>query len=535
MESSATQWWRGATLYQIYPRSFADSNGDGVGDLPGITARLDYIAGLGVDGIWLSPVFASPQRDFGYDVSDHCAIDPLFGTLNDFDALVRRAHDLGLKVIIDQVWSHTAIEHAWFQESRQDRTNPRADWYVWADPRPDGSCPTNWQSWMGGGTWTWEPRRGQYYLHNFLPQMPDLNFHCPQVQSAILDIARFWLDRGVDGFRLDTVNYYFHDKALRDNPPKPGDTPATMQRHIYNICQPENLAFLGRIRDVLNQYPGRFAVGEIGSDDNLARMIDYTAGDQRLHTAYSFELLSDRCDPAHFRQAMQAWCEGVGTAAWPSWALSNHDCIRVASRWALSAPPDQIARFGLTLLAALRGTIFLYQGEELGLTQADLAFEDIVDPLGKANWPANPGRDGCRTIMPWTRDDPYQGFSTQTPWLPVIPAHRDLSRDQQDSRQGSVLSHARRVIAFRQASPALRLGDFTLVYEDDACLIFRRVHGDGACLAGFNFSGVLHRLDMSLPADIQPQISVGAVRITPHAISLGPVSAFILSLPVSPL
>lgn len=529
MQSSDPHWWRGATLYQIYPRSFADSNDDGIGDLRGVTSKLDYVAGLGVDGIWLSPFFASPQRDFGYDVSDHCAIDPMFGTIADFDALIARAHALGLKVIIDQVWSHAAIEHAWFQESRQSRDNPKADWFVWADPLPDGSCPTNWQSWMGGGTWTWEPRRGQYYLHNFLPQMPDLNFHCRDVQDAILAIGRFWLDRGVDGFRLDTVNYYFHDLALRNNPPKPGDSPATMQRHIYNVCQPENLPFLKRIRALLDLYPGTFVVGEIGSDDNLTRMIEYTAGTDHLQTAYSFQLLSDRADPQHFHEAMQPWTTGAGASAWPSWALSNHDCARVASRWKLEAPTSQIALFALALLVALRGTIFIYQGEELGLTQAELAYEDLRDPLGIANWPANKGRDGCRTILPWAHAPTGMGFSTAKPWLPIIEAHRAQSVDLQVQDPASVLTFARRAISLRQSNPALRLGDFKVLYEDEACLIFARRLGDASCLAGFNFSPQAQTISGLLQNCQGPDLAVGAVDFTESDITLGPVSAFLIS------
>lgn len=529
MQTSDPSWWRGATLYQIYPRSFADSNGDGIGDLPGLTAKLDYVADLGVDGIWLSPFFASPQRDFGYDVSDHYAIDPMFGTMADFDALIAEAHALGLRVVIDQVWSHTAIEHAWFQESRQNRTNPKADWYVWADPLLDGSCPTNWQSWMGGATWTWEPRRGQYYLHNFLPQMPDLNFHCPQVQEAILDIGRFWLDRGVDGFRLDTVNYYFHDKSLRNNPPKPGDSPATMQRHVYNICRPENLPFLKEIRALLDDFPGSFVVGEIGSDDNLARMIEYTAGTDHLHTAYSFQLLSDRADPAHFRDAMQPWTHGAGARAWPSWALSNHDCERVASRWKLDAPTHQVAEFALALIVSLRGTIFVYQGEELGLSQAELAFEDLRDPLGIANWPANKGRDGCRTIMPWAHGQALMGFSSTTPWLPIVEAHRDHSVDLQSQNPTSVLAFAKHAIALRRASSALRLGDFQVIYEDLACLIFSRTAGESTCLAGFNFSSETQSISNFHRGYLRPDLTVGAVQIDPDRIILGPVSAFIVS------
>ena len=528
MQSFDLNWWRGATLYQIYPRSFADSNGDGIGDLRGATSKLEYVADLGVDGVWLSPFFNSPQRDFGYDVSDHCAIDPMFGTMEDFDAFIAKAHRLGLRVIIDQVWSHTAIEHRWFQESRQSRTNHKSDWYVWADPLPDGSCPTNWQSWMGGGTWTWEPRRGQYYLHNFLPLMPDLNFHCAEVQDAILGIGRFWLERGVDGFRLDTVNYYFHDKALRNNPPKPGDSPASMQRHIYNVCQPENLQFLARIRELLDAYPGSFVVGEIGSDDNIARMIEYTAGTDHLHTAYSFQLLNDRAEPQHFSEAIRPWTSGQGAEAWPSWALSNHDCERVASRWKLDAPSYQIAQFALTLLIALRGTIFLYQGEELGLTQAEIAYEDLRDPLGVTNWPANKGRDGCRTILPWRHDEPLMGFSSTKPWLPIIEAHRQQSVSLQAADGASVLAFAKRAVALRRASPALRHGDFHVVHEDEACLIFRRRHGESTCLAGFNFSPETKRVECLIETSSEPELCVGLVYTQANEITLGPVSAFLL-------
>ncbi len=315
---SPAPWWRGAVLYQVYPRSFVDSDGDGIGDLRGLTARLDYIADLGVDGLWISPFFPSPMRDFGYDVSDHCGVDPRFGTLPDFDALLARAHALRLKVLIDQVWSHTAAEHAWFVESRSNRDNPKADWYVWADAKPDGSVPNNWQSWMGGPAWRWEPRRRQYHLHNFLPQMPDLNFHCHAVQEAILETARFWLDRGVDGFRLDTANLYFHDRLLRDNPPLPperaGESPVLMQRHLHNADQPETLAFLERLRAAMDAYGlgERMAVGEIGGVDGLRTMQDYTAGDQRLHTAYSFGFLGARPDPAAVSAQLLPWQDSDG-------------------------------------------------------------------------------------------------------------------------------------------------------------------------------------------------------------------------------
>jgi alpha-glucosidase len=501
-------WWRGATFYQIYPRSFADSNGDGIGDLAGITARLEYVAALGVDGIWLSPFFCSPMRDFGYDVRDHCAVDPMFGNLDDFDALLARAHALGLKVLIDQVWSHTAIEHPWFEESRQSRDNAKADWYVWADAKPDGAPPNNWQSWMGGAAWTWEPRRGQYYLHNFLPQMPDLNFHCAPVQDAVLQIARFWLDRGVDGFRLDTANFYFHNRALTDNPPQPpeqrGATPVTMQVHVHNVCQPENLAFLARLRQLLDQYENRMTVAEIGSADNLARMVEYTAGHQRLHTAYSFLLLGERHDPGYVAELMAPWQLGAGASAWASWAFSNHDVPRVATRWAGVDGDDSAARCQqwLALLVSLRGTVFLYQGEELGLPQAQIAFADLQDPFGKAQWPQNPGRDGCRTPMPWIADVPHAGFSSGRPWLPLDPRHSALAVDRQLAEPHSTLQVCKRLLALRRAHPALRCGSFEVLVADTEVLLVLRQDGDDRVLVALNL-GVTPRT-LALPFRITP-------------------------------
>lgn len=519
-----SDWWRGATLYQIYPRSFADASGDGVGDLAGITARLPYVAGLGVDGIWLSPFFPSPMRDFGYDVQDHRGVDPLFGTDADFDALLAAAHRLGLKVVIDQVWSHTAAEHPWFQESRASRDNPRADWYVWADARPDGSPPNNWQSWMGGPAWRWEPRRRQYHLHNFLPQMPDLNFHCPAVQDAVLDIARHWLGRGVDGFRLDTANLYFHNRGLADNPPAPegrrGDSPVLMQQHVHNADQPETPRFLERLRALMDGFPGRMAVAEIGGFDPLPTMIEYTRGRSRLHTAYSFAFLGPRPDAAALLGSLLPWTgqegERAGAAAWPSWAFSNHDVPRVATRWAGGAGgafafggPAGPGTAGagaspvtwLALLLALRGTVFLYQGEELGLPQSTLAFEDLRDPFGIAHWPQNPGRDGCRTPFPWQADAPHAGFtSAARPWLPVDPAHAALAVDRQQADPHSTLNATRRLLALRRAHPALRLGSFEPLQAEGDVLLLRRRHAGDDLLLAFNLGRAPARLPLAVDA-----------------------------------
>ena len=466
------EWWRGGVIYQIYPRSYQDTTGDGIGDLNGITRRLDHVARLGVDAIWLSPFFRSPMKDFGYDVSDYRDVDPMFGTLDDFSALVARAHELGLKVMIDQVISHTSDQHPWFVESRKNRCNPRADWYVWADPKYDGTPPTNWLSVFGGSAWQFDTGRMQYYLHNFLTSQPDLNLHNPQVQDQLLSDIRFWLELGVDGFRLDTVNFYFHDRGLHDNPGKGPPVvedpsvsvgnPYAWQRHQYDKTQPENIPFLKRIRALLDEYPNTTMVGEVGDDDSLKVIADYTGGGDKLHMAYSFDLLGREHSAPGLHRLFDRFIQQVGDG-WPSWALSNHDVKRVGSRWgaweaeaapsveglscdicgpnggvhtgghgsshasshgtsqgaarnaqirawdaamARNTPPSDLTpNMALLKLAAvlqmtMRGSPCLYQGDELGLPEAELRFEQLQDPYGKTMWPKFKGRDGCRTPFP---------------------------------------------------------------------------------------------------------------------------------------
>jgi alpha-glucosidase len=490
-------WWRGATIYQIYPRSFLDSNGDGIGDLPGIIERLDYVASLGVDAIWISPFFKSPMADFGYDIADYRAVDPIFGTLADFDRLVARAHSLGLKVIIDQVPSHTSDQHAWFEESRQSRTNPKADWYVWADAREDGTPPNNWLSIFGGVAWTWEPRRGQYYLHNFLSEQPDLNFHNPEVQRATLDNIRFWLDRGVDGFRLDAINFCFHDAKLRDNPPRPknsrkavgfkSDNPYGYQWHRYNNTQPEMLPFIEAIRRLMDEYPDVVALGEISSDDSTATVAEYTQPG-RLHMAYSFELLSDDSSPAHIRSTVETLLTRA-PQSWPCWSISNHDVERVVSRWGRSATQLPHSATQLTaLICALRGSVCVFQGEELGLGEADVPYESLRDPYGIAFWPIFKGRDGCRTPMPWDRSE-RAGFSTSEPWLPVPRQHLELAVSSQERDGSSALQGFRRLLAWRKSLPLLIHGDIEFLAATESVLAFCRFDGQKALLAAFNLSG----------------------------------------------
>jgi alpha-glucosidase len=458
-------WWRGAVIYQIYPRSFQDSNGDGIGDLPGITRRLDHVAELGADAIWISPFFTSPMKDFGYDVSDYCDIDPMFGTLGDFDALVAEAHRLGLRVMIDLVLSHSSDQHPWFAESRQNRTNAKADWYVWADPKPDGTPPNNWLSIFGGSAWTWDGRRMQYYLHNFLGSQPDLNFHTPAVQEALLDVARFWLERGVDGFRLDTINFYFADKLLRDNPALPPEkrndsiapavNPYNWQEHIHSKNQPENLDFLRRLRAVMEPY-GAAAVGEVGdAQRGLEIMGQYTSGDDLMQMCYAFEFLAkDKLTAARVADTFEKLAKAAPDG-WACWAFSNHDVVRHYSRWGLT---DAAAKAYATLLMCLRGSTCIYQGEELGLPEAEVAFEDLRDPYGIEFWPEFKGRDGCRTPMVWDRDNLNGGFSDGRPWLPVPPEHLAKAVASQAADPSGLPTHYRRAIALRHAHAALCTG-----------------------------------------------------------------------------
>jgi len=485
------EWWRGAVLYHIYPRSFRDSDGDGVGDLNGVIDSLDYVASLGVDGLWLSPFFTSPMCDFGYDVADYCDVDPDFGTLADLDRLIAKAHDLGLKVIIDQVYSHTSDQHAWFAESRLSSVNPKADWYVWADPKPDGAPPSNWQSVFGGPAWTWDSRRRQYYLHNFLASQPDLNLHNPEVQDALLDVARFWLERGVDGFRLDALNFCMHDPELRDNPPAPRDgrkitRPFDLQVHKYNQSHPDIPKFLERVRRLTDEYAGVFTVAEVGGPAPLTEMKAFTTGGRHLNSAYSFDFLyAEKMSPALLARALAAW-PGERGEGWPSWAFSNHDAPRAVSRWAEPSDLARAAKLYLMLLMSLRGNVFLYQGEELGLPQAHVPLERLQDPEAIANWPLTLGRDGARTPLPWRAKEPNAGFSSGEPWLPVDPRHAALAVDVQEADPASTLRFVRMLISVRRASSALQLGGAELLDAPAEIFAISRAIDDEEALCVFN-------------------------------------------------
>ena len=500
---TTNDWWRGAVTYQIYVRSFAASgvNKDGVGDLPAITAKLGYVADLGVDAIWLTPFFPSPMRDYGYDVADYCGVNELFGSVDDFRKLLSEAQRLGLKVLIDQVYNHCSDKHQWFVESRQDAANAKADWFVWQDAREDGSPPNNWLSLFGGSAWQWCPMRRQYYLHQFLASQPDLNVNNPEVQDAILDSMRFWLELGVDGFRFDTVNFYCQHPQYPNNPPR--DTsiklnhidsvnPYSMQEQKYNLDQPQNMDFLARIRATMDEFPERTSVGEIGSSNEFAILSAYTQGDKHLHSAYTFALLSGCLTPKRVAEACQK-LESVLGSGWPTWAFSNHDVMRVVSRQNVAEELQAAAaQMLMVLLGCLRGSLCLYQGEELGLQEAEIDFDQLQDPFGIEFWPTFKGRDGCRTPMPWDDAASDCGFNVNgasaATWLPIPDEHRRLAVSAQDKDPNSTLNHNRRWLSWRKQQPALTRGSITIIQADDDLLLLERAHGEQVLSIAFNFA-----------------------------------------------
>jgi alpha-glucosidase len=493
----AEAWWRGAVIYQVYPRSFMDSNNDGIGDLRGVIAKLDYIADLGVDAVWVSPFFKSPMKDFGYDVSDYRMVDPIFGDLDDFDRLVAGAHQIGLRIIIDQVLSHSSDQHPWFMESRSSRDNAKAGWYVWADPKADGTPPNNWLSVFGGSAWQWEPRREQYYLHNFLASQPDLNYHDPAVVRQMLEEVEFWLRRGVDGMRLDAINFCYHDRRLRDNPAKPRservgrgyrtDNPYAWQYHLYDNTQPENLGLLQKLRELSNRYSEVVLLGEVTGENPIATMVEYTSGSNRLHMAYNFELLADEFSLTHIRSAVES-LENSSVRCWPCRSIGNHDVARVTTRWAGNGSSQARSKLLNALLLSLRGSVCSYQGDELGLTQAEIAPEDIRDPYGMAFWPLFQGRDGCRTPMPWTVSEAALGFTGGKPWLPLPAEHREKAVEKQLNDPDSVLHSYRTFVHWRRSQPALSFGDIRFLDSPENTLAFLREYAQTRVVAVFNFN-----------------------------------------------
>ena len=460
-----TDRWRDAVVYQVYPRSFADSGGDGVGDLPGIIGRLDYLGDLGIDAIWLSPIYPSPGLDVGYDVSDHARVDPMFGTEADFDRLIAEAHRRGLRIILDLVLNHTSDRHEWFEASRASRDNPHADWYLWRDPAgvgPDGQPlpPNNWVSFFGGSAWTWEPRRGQFYLHTFLAEQPDLNWRNPDVEAAQLAVVQGWLERGVDGFRLDVFNAYLKHRDLPDNPAREGATAWARQVHLYDRDQPDFTELLARFRAVVDAYPDRFSVGEL-FDGGLERAAELTTPG---HLVFDWDLVTAPWSADAWKSLMDQREATFGPDRQPTLVLSNHDQPRHASRLATSAGTDDvdgIAKAAAILLLALRGMPFLYYGEELGMVDVAIPHDEIIDPPARIAGPDFPwwNRDQCRTPMAWT-GEPGAGFTTGRPWIRIGKDARRRNVAAQAEDEGSVLNTYRRLLTVRREQEPLRRGTY---------------------------------------------------------------------------
>jgi alpha-glucosidase len=488
----ARPWWQTAVVYQVYPRSFADASGDGVGDLRGVTERLDHLAWLGVDAVWLSPFYRSPMRDFGYDVADHTDVDPLFGSLTDFDALVRRAHELGLKVIVDYVPNHTSSDHPWFVASRSSREDPKRDWYVWADPAPGGGPPNNWLSVWGGSAWAWDEPSGQYYLHIFLEEMPDLNWRNPEVRAAMFDVARTWLDRGVDGFRIDVALYVMKDPELRDNPPADGDELQfhksfgawDEQLHVNDHAHPDAHAVWREFRALLDAAapPERVSIAEIHVFDPVEWATWFGAALDEFHLPFNFSLLQTAWDARAIAETVHGFEAALPDGAWPNWVVGNHDEPRVASRIGPRA-----TRLSMMLLLTLRGTPTLYYGDELGLPDVPVPPELMRDPQGRID--PSLSRDPQRSPMPWM-DGPGAGFTEAgvEPWLPLAPGAGALSVERQAQDPDSLLSLTRALLAARRASSALTIGDWSEIEAPDGVLAYRRHSGDDARLVLLNLT-----------------------------------------------
>ena len=470
-------WWQSGVIYQIYPRSYMDSDGDGVGDLGGIAARLDHVAALGVDAIWLSPIFPSPMADFGYDVADYCAIDPLFGDLAGFDRLLSAVHDRGLKLLLDFVPNHSSDQHPWFLQSRSSRVNPKRDWYIWRDPAPGGGPPNNWISDFGGSAWEWNEATGQYYLHAFLPQQPDLNWRNPELKAAMLDVLRFWLDRGVDGFRIDVLWHIVKAKELPDNPPNPDWTPGRTERdrllQHHSTDQPEAHAISAEFRELADSYTDRVLIGEIFLPNERHARWYGTPDAPQVHLPFNFQLIETEWEAGRLRTVIGDYLDSLPEHAWPNWVLGSHDAPRIAGRVG-----EAQSRVAMLLLLTLRGTPTLYQGDELAIGEVPIPPNRIRDPQHHRQPHLDIGRDRSRTPMPWDGAKPHADFSPVEPWLPMNPdwPTRNVASQQQSPR--SMLLLTRALLALRKSEPALAVGAMRLIDAPDGVLAYERTHGE---------------------------------------------------------
>jgi len=479
-------WWQKGVIYQIYPRSFQDSNGDGVGDLQGVIKRLDHLQWLGVTAVWLSPIYPSPMADYGYDISDYQTIHPLFGSLADFDELLGEVHRRNMKLILDLVPNHTSDQHPWFLESRSSRDNPKRDWYIWHDARPDGSEPNNWLAMFGGTAWEWDEKTDQYYYHAFLKEQPDLNWRNPAVQEAMLNVMRFWLDKGVDGFRVDVMWHMVKDEKLRDNPPNPAyeSHMATYEQllPVYSTDQPEVHDIVRKMRAVLDSYDERMMIGEIYLP--IQKLMTYYGSDGKgAHLPFNFQLLSLPWDARQIAAAIDQYEGALPVGGWPNWVLGNHDQPRITSRVGLEQ-----ARVAALLLLTLRGTPTIYYGEEIGMRDVPIPFEEVQDPQGLNMPDKNLSRDPARTPMQWDRTA-NGGFTAGRPWLRLARNYTRENVQLQKEDPFSVLSFYRRLLTYREKEPVLMQGDYKPVYSDHQMIAFvRELEGHPCFLIALNLS-----------------------------------------------
>jgi alpha-glucosidase len=497
-------WWQRGVVYQIYPRSFMDHSGDGVGDIQGVIDKLDYVEWLGVDAIWFSPLFPSPMADFGYDVSDYIAIHPDYGTLADFDRLLIEAHSRDLKVILDLVPNHTSDEHQWFVESRRSMDDPKRDWYIWKDPGPDGGPPNNWKSYFGGPAWTFDEATGQYYMHNFHPKQPELNWRNTEVEQAMFDVIRFWLRRGVDGFRIDVIDRLLKDPQFRDNPPHPdwseGDNPTNALRRVHSEAQfPELFDLWRRFRRVFDEFPNKVAIGEVAYDYGPQQLAGFY-GEERtdtdnendgLHLPFNFGLIAQPWDAESIRAFVDTYDAALPSYAWPNYVLGNHDQSRIASKYGRAQ-----ARVAAVMLLTLRGTPTIYYGDELGMEDVTIPDERIQDPQGRDR---NFNRDECRTPMQWDTS-PHAGFclADVTPWLPVADDYQQHNVAVQTDDPNAMLNLHQRLLNYRRRTPALHIGRYYAIDPCPAgCFVYLRQYNDQRCLIALNFTGETRTLDLS--------------------------------------
>jgi glycosidase len=499
-------WWESGVIYQVYPRSFQDNDGDGIGDLEGIRRRLDYVENLGVDAIWLSPIFPSPMADFGYDVADYCDVDPMFGTLGQFDALLAEAHRRGLKLLLDFVPNHSSTEHPWFRESRASRDNPKRDWYFWRDPAPDGGPPNNWTSDMGGSAWEFDAATGQYYLHAFLKEQADLNWRNPEVRAAMTDVLRFWFERGVDGFRIDVLWHCIKAEGLPDNPPNPAYAPGMGEKRkvlqLHSTNQPEVHGIASDLRVLADGYGERLLVGEIYLP--LDQLMTYygSAEAPEVHLPFNFRLLDAPWNAEALARIIADYEAALPPGGWPNWVLGNHDCPRIADR--LGEPQARVAAM---LLLTLRGTPTLYQGDELGIGRVAISPDRIRDPQDLRQPGLGLGRDGARTPMPWDASD-HAGFSSAEPWLPLNQDWRTRNAARQQGERDSMLELHRRLLGLRRRHAALAVGDFALLPSEHEVLQYERRSGDERMLIALNLGSRPRRVRVPAGARIaEPLIS----------------------------